>query len=88
MFEHPYFKKTGTFRFNGEIPKSPLTPFHKSEKRSPAMMASYECGVCKYSFKRKADYKGSLSRCPYCGKDGSVNVVPSADELLRSALEE
>jgi len=87
MFEHPYFRKTGTFRFDGVVPASPATPFHKSEAKEKARMVKYQCGACKYSFSRKDDYKGDLFRCPYCGRDGTVQLTKSAEQLLTELID-
>ena len=50
-------------------------------------MVKYECSACKYRFERKDGFKGSLMRCPYCGKDGSVNVPKMANELLKDLID-
>jgi ribosomal protein L37AE/L43A len=34
---------------------------------------NYECGSCGYKFTRKAEAK--IVRCPYCSKEGTVDLV-------------
>ena len=87
MFDHPYFKKTGTFRYNGIVPEQPTSPFRRSKEASAektsARMVKYQCTGCRYTFSRKSDYKGSLTKCPYCGRQGTVQAARSADDLLQ-----
>ena len=88
MFDHPYFKKTGTFRYNGIVPEQPTSPFRKSknvtnEKSGPSHLVKYQCTGCRYTFSRKSDYRGSISKCPYCGRQGTVQAARTADDLLQ-----
>ncbi|PIN69062.1 hypothetical protein COV93_06955 [Candidatus Woesearchaeota archaeon CG11_big_fil_rev_8_21_14_0_20_43_8] len=88
MFDHPYFKKNGSFRFNGDVPSSPTTPFHKSkEVQKMTKMVKYRCGACRYAFARKEGFRGSLSRCPYCGRDGAIQQRKGADQLLNEMID-
>ncbi len=47
-------------------------------------MISLECARCKYVFTSKA----IPNKCPYCGKDGSIQKATTAQDLIDEALSE
>jgi len=49
-------------------------------------MAKYRCKSCRYRFTPREELTKS---CPYCGKVGTLQEEPDAEELLRDiSLEE
>jgi len=41
-------------------------------------MAEYQCDSCNYRF----DNQKQPLRCPFCGKTGTVNPTPSAEQVM------
>ena len=41
-------------------------------------MTEFQCNSCAYRF----DSERAPFRCPFCGKEGSVNPIPSAEQVM------
>ncbi|MBN1502740.1 hypothetical protein JW930_04290 [Candidatus Woesearchaeota archaeon] len=71
----------------GEKTRKIEIPFEAEENQQEEVqeVLRYHCKACQYNFSKRKS--AEVNRCPYCSREGTVELRKSANELLIEALE-